>query len=192
MRWPWIYLLARRSLGLAGLRLLGNAAKEVEILVLRHQRAVLQRQVGQAKPEPGDRVLLTALSRLLPRQCWSSFFVTPTTSNTATEHPRRPMRKSRPKASDSRTPTLPDRDTPLIRHSLDWLNARALTLGTCQQGDLDRWLTDESATYRKTADSLPPSSGHRTESIRNSGTPGHLVNPGAPVDRVRAGCAGEA
>ncbi|MGW7003400.1 integrase core domain-containing protein [Streptomyces sp. NPDC054933] len=68
-----------RSLELAGLRLLGNAAKEVELLVLRHQLAVLQRQVGRPKLEPGDRVLLAALSRLLPRERWSSFIVTPAT-----------------------------------------------------------------------------------------------------------------
>jgi len=32
---------------------------------------------------------------------------------------------------------------------LDWLGAQNLTLGNCQQADLDRWLTDESATYRE-------------------------------------------
>ncbi|WP_433453902.1 hypothetical protein ACQPXS_37515 [Streptomyces sp. CA-142005] len=37
--------MTRRSLELTGLRLLGNAAKDVELLVLRHQLAVLQRQV---------------------------------------------------------------------------------------------------------------------------------------------------
>ncbi|MEV6057477.1 helix-turn-helix domain-containing protein [Streptomyces sp. NPDC052107] len=65
--------------GAGGLRLLGSAAKDVELLVLRHQVAVLQRQAGQPRLEPGDRVLLAALSRLLPRKRWSSFFVTPAT-----------------------------------------------------------------------------------------------------------------
>jgi hypothetical protein len=74
-----IYVLARRSLELAGPRLLSNAAKDVELLVLRHQLAVLQRQVGRPKLEPGDRMLLAALSRLLPREHWSSFFITPAT-----------------------------------------------------------------------------------------------------------------
>lgn len=32
---------------------------------------------------------------------------------------------------------------------LDWLHAHDLTLGNCQQGDLDRWHADESATYRE-------------------------------------------
>ncbi|MFB7160987.1 helix-turn-helix domain-containing protein [Streptomyces sp. NPDC056242] len=58
---------------------MGSAAKDVELLVLRHQLAELQRQVGRPKLEPGDRVLLAAVSRLLPRECWSSFFVTPAT-----------------------------------------------------------------------------------------------------------------
>lgn len=34
---------------------------------------------------------------------------------------------------------------------LNWLAAHDLTLDTCQQADLDRWLTDDSATYRQTA-----------------------------------------
>ncbi|GGZ40353.1 hypothetical protein [Streptomyces bluensis] len=49
MRWSWIYVLTRRSLELVGLRLLGNTAKDVELLVLRHQHAVLQRLLGRPK-----------------------------------------------------------------------------------------------------------------------------------------------
>ncbi|MEU1624985.1 integrase [Streptomyces sp. NPDC020096] len=80
MRWSWVYVLTRRALELAGLRFLNNnAAKDVELLVLRHQLAVLQRHVGRPKLQPADRVLLAALSRLLPRQSWNSFFVTPAT-----------------------------------------------------------------------------------------------------------------
>ncbi|WP_405784230.1 integrase core domain-containing protein [Streptomyces sp. NBC_01378] len=79
MRWSWIYLVARRLLELAGLRMLGGAAKDVELLVLRHQLAVLRRQVGRPELEPEDRVLLAALSRLLPKERWGSFFVTPAT-----------------------------------------------------------------------------------------------------------------
>lgn len=68
MRWSRIYLQARRSLEPAGLRLPGSAAKEVELLVLRHQPAVLQRQAGSQQLEPGDRVLPAPLSRLLPSE----------------------------------------------------------------------------------------------------------------------------
>ncbi|WP_269856948.1 integrase [Streptomyces sp. RPT161] len=52
MRWSWIYLLTRKALELAGLRLMGSAAKDVELLVLRHQLAVLQRQADRAPLEP--------------------------------------------------------------------------------------------------------------------------------------------
>ena len=37
---------------------------------------------------------------------------------------------------------------------LDWLDAHDLTLGSCGQGDLDRWLADEHASYREEAGRL--------------------------------------
>ena len=61
------------------LRFRADIDKEVEILVLRHQLAVLRRQIGKVKTEPADRAVLALLSRLLPRAHWPAFFVTPAT-----------------------------------------------------------------------------------------------------------------
>ena len=73
------YLTLCRSIQLLALLARGDAAKDLEILVLRHQLAVLRRQSTRPKLEPGDRALLAAVSRVLPRSRWSCFFVTPET-----------------------------------------------------------------------------------------------------------------
>jgi hypothetical protein len=77
--WSFVYLALRRSLELI-LRCPRSAqAKEIEILVLRHELAVLRRQHPRARLQPADRALLAALSRLLPRPRWSVFLVQPET-----------------------------------------------------------------------------------------------------------------
>ena len=53
----------------------GDAAKDLEILVLRHQLTVLRRQTARPRLGPTDRALLAALRRVLPRSRWSSFFL---------------------------------------------------------------------------------------------------------------------
>jgi hypothetical protein len=75
---PLVYLLLRQVLQMLTQLARDDGAKDVEILVLRHQVAVLRRQVRRPKLEPADRVVLAALSRLLPRERWPIFFVTPT------------------------------------------------------------------------------------------------------------------
>jgi putative transposase len=48
--------------------------------VLRHENAVLRRQIGRVCHQPGDRMWLAALSRLIPRRQWGEVFaVTPAT-----------------------------------------------------------------------------------------------------------------
>src|SRR5512132_1523127 len=61
------YLTLCRSIQLLAMVARGDAAKELEILVLRHQLAVLRRQTPRPKLEPADRALLAAISRVLPR-----------------------------------------------------------------------------------------------------------------------------
>src|SRR5439155_20739976 len=60
-------------------RLRSEQSKELEMLVLRHQLHVLQRQVARPRPRPADRVLLAAFSRSLPRSAWSTLIVSPAT-----------------------------------------------------------------------------------------------------------------
>jgi putative transposase len=57
----------------------GALDKDVELLVLRHQLAVLARQQPRAVVGPVDRAFLAALTRLLPSSRWQGLIVTPQT-----------------------------------------------------------------------------------------------------------------
>jgi transposase len=70
----------RRLLELLVLRRRSEREKEIEIVLLRHQLRVLERQVARPQLTQADRVLLAAFGRTLPRQAWKrSLFVTPAT-----------------------------------------------------------------------------------------------------------------
>jgi transposase len=73
------YLTLCRSIQLLVLLARTDAAKDLEILVLRHQLTVLRRQVARPRLQPADRALLACVSRVLPRSRWSCFFVQPET-----------------------------------------------------------------------------------------------------------------
>jgi putative transposase len=77
--WSFVYLALRRSLELVLLCFRSAEANQVEILVLRHELAVLRRQHPRPRLHSKDRALLAALSRLLPRARWSVFLVRPET-----------------------------------------------------------------------------------------------------------------
>src|SRR5690242_19344639 len=72
-------LIVLRAFGLLVLLGRGEAAKDVEIMVLRHEVAVLRRQVTRPKPDWADRAILAALSRLLPSALLVHRLVTPGT-----------------------------------------------------------------------------------------------------------------
>ncbi|MDT5026900.1 MAG: hypothetical protein QOE61_3326 [Micromonosporaceae bacterium] len=64
------YLGVTNALTLLRLLPMSDWDKDTEILVLRHQIAVLQRQLGAQKPrfDPSDRALLAALLHRLPKE----------------------------------------------------------------------------------------------------------------------------
>jgi putative transposase len=95
------YRLVRLVLDLLVLRGRRDRSKDVEILVLRHQLAVLQRQHPHPRFEPDDRAILTALSRAVRRDRWSMFVVKPDTlvrwhRRLVAKHWTYPHRRGRP------------------------------------------------------------------------------------------------
>src|SRR6266496_523986 len=80
MALSFVYSSLRRLLELMVLRRRSEREKEIEILLLRHQLRVLERQVARPTLTPADRVLLAAFSRVLPRRVWkTSLLWTPAT-----------------------------------------------------------------------------------------------------------------
>jgi putative transposase len=75
-----VYLVVRRLLDCLMVLARGEVSRDAELLVLRHENAVLRRQTGRVRYQPGDRMWLAALSRLIPRRRWGEVFaVTPAT-----------------------------------------------------------------------------------------------------------------
>lgn len=74
-----MYVLVCRLFELVVLLGRGERSKEFEILVLRHELSMLRRQVRWPQYAPRSRLLLAALSRMLPRRSWQAFMVRPET-----------------------------------------------------------------------------------------------------------------
>jgi transposase InsO family protein len=77
--WSFLYLVVRNLFALVWLLARPRRSKELEILVLRHELAILRRQAARPKLTRADRALLAALSRSVPRAAWPSFPVKPAT-----------------------------------------------------------------------------------------------------------------
>ena len=75
----FLYVAVQRVLPLLFLQFRSSLSKDLEIVILRHQLAVLRRQVRRPTFRAADRVFLSAASRLLPRIKWSAFVVSPAT-----------------------------------------------------------------------------------------------------------------
>src|SRR5215210_5549316 len=90
-------------------------AKEIEILVLRHQLAILQGRTPRPRLRWTDRAVIAVLTRLLPRRRRLGLFITPCHGHALAssarrellEHSARPARSashSRRRASPGRAP----------------------------------------------------------------------------------------
>ena len=79
MALSFFYRLFSRVFELVRLHRMDAAVKDAEILVLRHQLAVLRRQVTRPHFSWYDRAIIATLARLVPRERWAAFLITPET-----------------------------------------------------------------------------------------------------------------
>jgi hypothetical protein len=133
-----VTVLARILVVVPAAVLRSRVAKDAEVLALRHENAVLRRQIARVHYEPADRIWVAALSRLVPRGRWREVFaVTPTTllrwhrelvkcKWTFAQHCRRPGRLST-------APTVKQLILRLAREDSGWGHRRI-------QGELARHL----------------------------------------------------
>lgn len=98
--------LYRLVVGLVGLAVRSGRAKDLEIIVLRHQLSVLRRQVDRPAVNDDDRTLLGAIAQALPRRLREGWLVTPDTL--LRWHRRRVARHwTYPSHRQGRPPTTP-------------------------------------------------------------------------------------
>jgi len=74
-----LYAIVRVLVDMVAVSTMDKAELEAEVLALRRQVQVLERQIKRVQWSPGDRMVLAALSRLLPKVSWSGLLVKPET-----------------------------------------------------------------------------------------------------------------
>jgi len=74
-----LHLIVKVAARLIALGRSNDSSRDLEILVLQHQVQVLKRKTGRPRLRPLDRAVMAAASRILPRERWVSFIVTPQT-----------------------------------------------------------------------------------------------------------------
>lgn len=79
MALSFLYRLVRRVFEILSLHRMNFVAKDAEILALRHQVSVLRRQVARPRFSWPDRAIIATLARLVPKERWAAFLVTPET-----------------------------------------------------------------------------------------------------------------
>jgi hypothetical protein len=152
----------------------------LEVVVLRHQGAVLRRQVRRLGLEPVDRAVLAGLSRLLPRPRWAALFVTPATL--LRWHRNLVARRW---SYRSRRPAGPRSPRRCGSWCYGWL-------GTIQPGDLDRHYSMQPAVHPTKRHTDVP---HQTPRARRHTSDPHAVemDQGSQFESARPStvCAGD-
>jgi putative transposase len=118
-----VYWVVRRLVELLVVRCRSDAENAVEVIVLRHQLAVLRRRVGRPRLSLVDRILLSALAQLLPRDRWQVLFVRPETIrrwHRALVAGRWTYRRTSPPGRPATSPTIRELVVRIARENPAW------------------------------------------------------------------------
>jgi hypothetical protein len=164
-----VYLLMVRLFGWVVLLARSDVSKDVEILVLRHEVAVLRRQVSGPKPDWANRAVIAAMTRLLPRCLRLHRIATP---GTLLAWHRRLIKKTWTYPKHRGTPAGPGGDPrtgPTAGQTEPKVGAPAYPGRTPRPGPPHRRRDD------------PPDPGHRrTQSLPAAGVTDLAAVPGLP------------
>jgi hypothetical protein len=132
-----VYLLVRRVLGLFVLVFRKDLAKDAELLVLRHENAVLRRHAGRIRYEPADRVWFAAPARGLPGDTGDAAGLAPQAGRQEVRHEQTAQARPAACSPQHRTPGHPPGEgEPALCGAGDYVNARdgPPCHGVCESG----------------------------------------------------------